>query len=170
LRACGLVLLALALGAGLAAQEAPLPPEVQAALLEKVFLFDPALGAGSTVLVVFADTASEGAAQRLVGAFRATEVPAESATVDAAGARLPAVGVVYFLDSAAGDEGLRRLCVEQRRLSVAGTTALAEQGRVAIAVGLSAAGTPEIVIHRARLEQEGHRLEPRVLKLARLVG
>jgi len=45
-------------------------------------------------------------------------------------------------------------------LSVAGSAALAETGRVAVAVDVNAAGNPEIVVHRGRLEEEGHRLEP----------
>jgi len=55
-------------------------------------------------------------------------------------------------------------------LSVAGSAALAETGRVAVAVDVNAAGNPEIVVHSGRLAEEGHRLEPRLLKLARLVG
>jgi hypothetical protein len=146
-----------------------LPPEVQAALLKKVFLFDPALAESAPVLVVFAGADDEEAARRLVIAFRAAQMPADAAAADAAADLVPRTAVVYFLDGA-GDEALRRLCVEHRRLSVGGSAALAEQGRVAVAIAVSAEGRPEIVVHRARLEQEGHRLEARVLKLARVIG
>jgi hypothetical protein len=151
----------------LSAQE--LPAEVQTALLKKTFLFAPSLGGAPTVLVVFADASEEQPAQRIVNAFRALEVPADAVHADAAAARVQGVGAVYFLGPAV-DDGLRRLCVEHQRLSVAGTVALAESGRVAIAVGVARAGSPEIVVHRARLAAEGHRLEPRLLKLARVVG
>jgi hypothetical protein len=153
--------------AALAAAE--LPPPLQAALLKKVFLFDSALGDGSRLVVVYTDTAEEAAAERLVAAFRAVALPAEAVRADLAAERVPEVGVVYFLGADA-DEGLRRLCVEHRRLSVGGVAALAESGRVAVAVGVAAGGTPEIVVHRRRLEEEGHRLEPRLLKVARMVG
>jgi hypothetical protein len=143
--------------------------EVQAALLDKVFLFDPALGAGSRVLLVFPDEEAEPAAQRLLAAFRAAGLPAEAVRADAAAPRVASSGAVYFLVGA-DDDSLRALCVEHKRLTVAGSSALAEQGRVAVAVGVSAAGNPEIVVHRGRLEAEGHRLEPRVLRLARLIG
>jgi hypothetical protein len=152
-----------------AAEGVTLPPEVQAALLKKVFLFDPALAGGAPVLVVFGEASDEEAAGRLVVAFRAIQLQAEAVPATAAAEWVPRVGVVYFLGGT-DDEALRGLCVEHRRLSVAGSAAFAEQGRVAVAVALSTQGSPEIVVHRGRLEQEGHRLEPRVLKLARLVG
>jgi hypothetical protein len=145
-----------------------LPPEVQAALLEKVFLFDPALGNKSSILVVFADENGGQAARRLVEAFRGAGLTAEAASAAAAADRVPQVGAVYFLGAA--DDRLRSLCVKHHRLSVAGSAALAETGRVAVAVDVNAAGNPEIVVHRGRLAEEGHRLEPRLLKLARLVG
>jgi len=138
-------------------------------LLKKTFLFDPLLGNTATVLVVFADAGDEQPAQRLANAFRAAEVPADAVRADAAADRVAGVEAVYFLGPAV-DEGLRRLCVKHHRLSVAGSVALAEAGRVAVAVGVSRGGSPEIVVHRGRLAEEGHRLEPRLLKLARLVG
>jgi len=146
-----------------------LPVAVQAVLLKKTFLFDPLLGGKATVLVVFADDSQEQPAQRLATAFRDAEVPADAVRSDAAGERVAGVGAVYFLGPSV-DDRLRGLCAEHHRLSVAGTVALAEGGRVAIAVGVSSAGSPEIVVHRGRLAEEGHRLEPRLLKLARLVG
>jgi hypothetical protein len=165
----GLAAFALLATAAAAHAQGELPVAVQAALLDKVFLFDPALGSGTRVLLVFPDDATEPAAQRLLAAFQAAGLVAEAARTDAAGARIAAAGAVYFL-AGADDESLRALCVQHKRLSVAGSSTLAEQGRVAVAVGVSTAGNPEIVVNRGRLEEEGHRLEPRVLRLARLVG
>jgi hypothetical protein len=166
--ALGVTLAALALR-GSPAFAAELPAEVQAVLLKKTFLFDPLLGDEVAVLVVFAEAAEERTAQGLASAFRTAGVRAEAVGADAARDRVAAVGVVYFAGSSV-DDGLRRLCVEHHRLSVTGTVAFAEAGRVSIAVGVARDSTPEIVVHRARLADEGHRLEPRLLKLARVVG
>jgi hypothetical protein len=152
---------------------AALPPSIQAALLKKVFLFDEALARRDviSVLVVHAGdgAAGEEAAREVAAAFRALDLAAETAGAAEAAERLPRTAVVYFGPGGDADE-LRGACTRLRCLTVAGTPALAEAGRVAVAVGLSSAGTPEIVVHRGRLAEEGHELPARVLQLARVVS
>lgn len=156
-------------GLAVAQTATSLPPSVEVALLKKVFLFDQRLDAETVSVLLVHEDDDEGSATELVSSFRSIEVGAEAVLAAEAIARLDDHPVVYLFPGT-DDEEIRRLCLEQERLTVSGSPDLAEEGRVAVAVGLSEAGTPEIVVHRERLEGEGHELPPRLLRLARLVG
>ncbi|MDX1631718.1 MAG: hypothetical protein R3234_07645 [Thermoanaerobaculia bacterium] len=150
-----------------ATAQGPVPVQVQAAVIKKVFGYDDELRRPLRLMIVH-DGSSEEAADRIASAFAALEIEAQILHPEAAADSLEGVSSVYFLPGAATDE-LRVLCVEERILTTTGDVELTEEGRVALAVGLTDDGKPEIVIHLPRLEREGHELPARLLSLARVI-
>ncbi|HEV8630139.1 MAG TPA: TonB family protein [Thermoanaerobaculia bacterium] len=166
---------ALGLVAALPAIAAParaqVPAAQQATTFDKIFGFDRALADRSKlrVLLVFdpGTAGSKDAAAPLQRAFGAAGMTAESVAVGAAAAKLRPGVVAYLLPGATSADFLKAAAAAHV-LTVAGDTALAEQGRAS--VGLAQRGDKtDIVVNLDRLAAEGHDFAAQLLNFARVV-
>lgn len=149
------------------AQAALVPLPLQATILQKIFSYDRTLeGRTPKVLIVAADP-SDPQANELKATLTRLGTPAVVTTAAAMPAQAPGAAAVYVMPGQLTDL-LSRTCTQHRLLSVSGITAWAEQGRVSIAIGLSA-GKAEIVVNLKRSKLEGHDLSSRLLRLARVI-
>jgi hypothetical protein len=151
------------------AQGAPgaeVPLKLQAALFNKIFAYDPALKAGAPRVLVVHPEGGAARAKSVVAAFHEAGVIATAAPVSEAAVQLGSVTVLYALD---GAQPVLGLAAQKKVLCISGTGRLAERGDVAVGLAASAAGKPEIIVHRTRLRAEGHELSANLLRLARVV-
>lgn len=155
------------------AQPGPaVPPPLQAITFDKIFSFDRALGDRTKlrVLLVYNHDPEAGgkeAALALQKAFAAATIAAEPVLLSAAADKLQPGTVLYFLAGTATPD-LLKAAAAAKVLTIAGESALAEQGKVS--VGLALRGDKaEIVVNLDRVAQEGHDFSAQLLKFARVV-
>ena len=161
--------LALALLAPLAAsaQKMAVAPGAQPATFEKIFGYDRALGDRSKLQVLIVADAATPALTELEGAFRSLGIRAERVAPGALASRL-APGVVVYLTAESATPALLEQVARAKVLSIGGDPALAEAGRVGVALG-DAGGKPEIVVNLDRVTAEGHDFAAQMLKVSRVV-
>jgi YfiR/HmsC-like len=154
--------------AGLA-QDAAVPPTLQATLFKKIFAYDPALQAPGGVRVVVVYTgASTAVVSQVVAAFSELGIPATAVDVRDAETALASATVLYLAEGN-GMQAVLAKAAARKLLSISGIASLAERGEVAVGLGKSSSGRPEIVVHRGRLKREGHELSANLLRLARVI-
>jgi hypothetical protein len=144
-----------------------LPAKMQAALFKKILAYDRKLADRPARVGVFSGS-DEDAAAEMVDAFR--QVGLQAAKVKAADLDrpAPAFDVLYQMPGSATGR-LGGACVRLSLLSLAGEAAPADAGSVSVGLGTRDDGRPEIVIHLARVKQEGHEFPAELLRLARIV-
>lgn len=149
----------------LQAQESPVPPDLQAAIFQKVFSYDRTLPSGTDphVLIAFSSQSTK-LKDRLLEAFEGEGIKA-SAKLDNDIASIMGVNVLYV---ATERRSFKQLCQQNSVLSITGFPSLVEKGEVAVGLATNG-GKPKIVVHRTQLRAEGHELAAGLLKLARLI-
>ena len=158
--------LALLLPAAALSQRMAVPAAAQPALFDKIFGYDRALGDRGRLQVLIVGSGTPALAELEAG-FRQLGIRAEQVAAGAVGARLGPGAVVYLTVETATPALLEQVA-RAKALSIAGDPALAEGGRVAVALGDNA-GKPEIVVNLDRLAAEGHDFPAQLLKVARVV-
>ena len=146
----------------------PVPPELQAAVLRKVFNYDRTLkGYRPINVLVVHGPAESSVAEELVAAFEETGVSSSAIAPADLPRRIQGAAVVYV---AAGVDAatVEALCAANGVLSVTGLPELVLTGKVAIAVGLPGK-RPEILVHLKRLKDEKHDIAVSLLNLARVI-
>jgi hypothetical protein len=74
---------------------------------------------------------------------------------------------VYVLPGVAS-ASVKRLCQQNRVLSISAVPELVESGDFSIGIGAND-GRPQILVNLSQLEAEGHQLSSELLKLARVI-
>ena len=150
----------------LCAQDTPVPPELQAAIFQKVFSYDRSLSPDTPPRVVIAFSSNSAKLKdRLIKAFRDVGITA-SAQLDDEIKSVSGINVLYV---ATEGKSFKQLCRQSSVLSITGFPSLVEKGEVAVGLGVSEDNKPKIVVHRKQLKAEGHDLAANLLSLARLV-
>ena len=143
-----------------------LPARVQASVFKRIFAYDPVLRAQPRikVLVLHGRLSAERAAE-VVAAFEAEGLAASQSEVDLPTGALDDATVLYALPDVP-QVPFAELASGHRLLTLSGEAEAAEKGRVAVALGRSPGGQPEILVHLTRLAADGHELSARLLRLA----
>jgi hypothetical protein len=137
----------------LVAQKAQIPPQVQAALLKKIFSFDKALSMKTAI-----DITVIGGGNEILSALKNAGLNAVSGNT--------ADGDVVYVGSESS--ATKASTTKAGILSVSGIPANAENGSVSIALGVEG-GKPKIIINMVQLKAEGHELSADLLMLARII-
>jgi len=149
-----------------------IPFPLQAMLFKKILTYDKRFGVeglAAANIVVIARPALAKEAEALANAFAEVGLKARHVTPDALARDFGDAAILYFLDDV-DHERLGNLAISNKAVTIEGGRTFVERGRVSIGLGKKADGRPEILIHRSRLEQEGHELSSKVLSLATIVG
>jgi len=142
-----------------------LPAKLQAALFRKILAYDRKL-ADRTARVAVLAGGDDGAAEQMAAALR--QVGLEAVKVKPAELEKPGFDALYQMPGASGAK-VSALCQRLGLLSLAGEAAPADAGSVSVGLGTRDDGRPEIVIHLARVKQEGHDFSAELLRLARVI-
>ena len=147
---------------------AVVPPEEAARTTARIVGFDRSLAGGTVrLIVVAADDASSGSAERLVAAFRADGFDPELFSEGDLPSDLGSQTLVFVEPEAVTDELVEKL-ERAGVLTVTSDPAPVEAGRIAVGLEESS-GRVGIVIHDERLDAQGHVFSAQLLKLARIV-
>jgi hypothetical protein len=152
-------------GAPARADDAALPAKLQAALFRKILAYDRALAGGQAKVAVVSG-GDDGAAGEMVSAFKDAGV--DAALVKPGELEKSASNAVYAMQGAPAGK-VSAACAKLKALSLAGEAAGVESGTVAVGLVAGDDGRPEIVVHLARVKQEGHELAAELLKHARVI-
>ena len=145
-----------------------LPFRVQAELFRKIFEYDRTLSRNNwSLLIVYTEKGNAGVSD-LVSAFRSAGISASAAPSATALGKTTGTSVVYFFPEA-GTDSLRAVCASLGILTISGTSSLARNGGVSVAVGLRPDSRPEIVVNLPRVKAERHDLASGLLSLAEIV-
>ncbi|MFH1198030.1 MAG: YfiR family protein [bacterium] len=136
------------------------PANLQAALFKKIFSFDKTLTAkGSYEVAVLSGS---GSGDAIVAALKEVGVSAKSVSGD----QVPAgAAVVYIM---AGVTPPKAQTASKGVLSITGTPANVEGGKVSIGIGTEG-GKPKIIVNLGQLKAEGHEVSADLLKLAKVI-
>jgi hypothetical protein len=147
-------------------QDVPVPPELQAAIFQKVFSYDRSLPSGQDpkVLIAFAP-ASAPFKDRLLKAFEQVGIRASAVREEEVASHISAVEVLYV---ATDGTSFKALCQKNAVLSITGFPSLVEKGEVSVGLGV-VADKPKILVHLPQLRAEGHELSANLLQLARVI-
>ena len=145
------------------------PGNLQAAIFAKVFSYDKTIRKldGEYRVVIVASNEHQAEAKKLVGHFARIKVAARLATISSISQEITNASAVYVF-SADQAAAIEKLCVRHKVLSISGIADLAEDGRVAVSIGISNR-KPQIVINFARTKREGQAFSAQLLKLARVL-
>lgn len=146
------------------AQDAAVPPTLQAAIFKKVFMLNQTLTSKGKFTVLVVDNEA-GQAPAMVEAFNKAGITARAVPVDEVKAVLDATSVVYLLP---GSETVHELSRDRQVFTITGTVALAEAGQAAVGLTLEG-GKPKIVVNQSRLEAEGQEISPDLMRLATVI-
>ncbi len=154
--------------AALAAAGAPLPPDLQAAVIEKILGFDRTLGVKARrILVVHGDSLGHRTAVRMVAALQGQGMEAKA--VPAAELQGEPAPVAVYLASPAGLDKVQRYCVTMKVLSMAQDVELVKGGNISVAVAPGPERNLEIWIHLSRSRSEWQDLAAELLQVARVI-
>jgi len=161
-------LVAAMFGGGMARAQGVAPPATQASTFAKVLSFDRALDKSKLrVLLIHDLSTGKDQAAALQQAFTAAGLAAEPVPVGNARNRLER-GVVAYLLPGTSSSLLLDSAAAARVLTISGDTALAEQGKVSVSVGMRG-DKPDIVVNLARVATEGHDFAAQLLSFARVI-
>jgi hypothetical protein len=141
------------------AQGMDVPVNLQAALFQKIFMFNKTLQAkGIEVAVLSADDSGN----EVASAFNAAGINAKVVK----GGSVPAgVTVVYVMP---GVSTPKEHCAKNGIFSISGVGANAENGGVAIGIGVEG-GKPKIIVNAAQLKAESQEVSADLLKIAKVI-
>lgn len=140
------------------AQEMPVPANLQAALFQKIFAFDKTLTAKGNIEVAVIGNSND----EIVAAFKAVGI--NTKTVN--GEQVPAgVAAVYIMP---GITNTKQQTASNGILSISGFPSYAEDGNVAIGIGVEG-GKPKIIVNLKQLKAEGQELSADLLKIAKVI-
>lgn len=137
------------------AQEMAVPANLQAALFKKIFSFDKTLASKGNFEVAVLGAGSDA----VVSEFNSVGVNAKAAN------EIGSALVVYVMP---GSPSPKAQTSSKGVLSISGVTSYAEEGKVAIGLGVEG-GKPKIIINMAQLKAEGHELSAELLKIAKVI-
>jgi hypothetical protein len=150
-----------------AAEDMPVPVDLQAALFKKIFEYDRTLQNRGVVLVAVVGPADSPVSDEVVAAFGAAGIRAERVDPSELEKRLPEVAVVY-VTSGLDMKFMASLCERNGLLSISGVPDFVLRGDVAIGVGTKDQ-KPEILVHLRRVKTEGHDLSAGLLEVAKVI-
>lgn len=159
------------LQAQLAAAPPAIQPELQAALLKRIFSYDRTLNttpARKTRLLV-AQKQDHAASAKLVEALNTLKIEASVVNVSDLEAAAASVEVIYFMPGA-DDASTQRLCEKHGILSVSAKPEPVESGAVTLNLGVNDEGRPQILINLKRMKTERHDFSSDLLQLAKIYG
>ncbi len=152
-----------------AADEMPLPPDLQAAMFQKIFLFDKTLPENKeeiNILMVHGENAPE-IMEKLKAEFEGLNLAVTTVKIDELSEKIEEAIVVYVLPGA-DPEAVKELSIEKSKLTISGVPAFAEEGHVSIALGLKGE-SPQIIVNIKQVKTEGHEFSAELLKLAKVI-
>jgi len=148
-----------------AADEGDIPAALQAAIFAKVLSYDRSLEGSGPARVLVAHRGSPGPkVEELVRAFAAGGIDARSCRAD----QLPPLDgrTVVYVTEGAESEDLRAATARGGSLSISGTTRLARDGEVSVALFRKPDGRTGIAIHLGRARAERHEFTSYLLGFA----
>ena len=135
------------------------PANLQAALFQKIFMFNKTLQSkGVDVAVLSAD----GSGDDIASAFIAAGIKAKVVQ----GSSVPAGATVVYIMP--GVSSPKAECASKGVFSISGVGANAERGNVAIGIGVEG-GKPKIIVNASQLKAEGQEVSADLLKIAKVV-
>ena len=137
------------------AQDMAVPANLQAALFKKIFAFNKTLAAKGNVEVAVIGAGAE----EVISAFKQAGVNAKVAS------DIGSASVVYVMPGTASPKAQS---AAKGVLSISGIPSNAEEGKVAIGIGVEG-GKPKIIINMAQLKAEGQELSADLLKIAKVI-
>jgi len=148
------------------AQDSSVPPEIQAAIFKKMFVYVRTLPPGTTprVLIVY-DSDSTKSRDQIRRAFEQLSIQTVSVSVDELPDRL-ADGSVVYVTTPRGS--FKELLQKKRLLSITGIPALVERGEVSMGLTLQN-DQPKILVNLSKLKAEGHEVASNLLQLANVI-
>ena len=166
--ALSLLLAVAAVPSVLAGEEMPVPPKLQAALFQKIFGYDKAIGsaAAARIGVVFAD-AAPGVRDEVVKTFTEAGLAVTPVKLSALPGGAGNVNVLYVLPGA-GSPVIAQAAKAGKLLVISGVPSFAESGVAGIALE-TVSDKPKIVVNLAAVKAAEHSLAPDLLKLSRVV-
>jgi len=146
------------------------PPGVQAVMFRKIVSYDKALATKKPeeINVAVAYDADKAAAEDVAQAFRAAGFKAAALDLATVPKHIAKTDLLYF----SNEKDAAKLAPSVKgsgALSISGDAALAENGVVAVALGLDADGKPRIFVHMGKIEEDKHALSATLLSLVRLI-
>lgn len=163
-----LVTLALLSPAVAGASDTGVPPDLQAAIFQKIFTYDRTIESAVDILVVVVhDDDSSELAEDVARSFETVGISARAVSLEGVSSEIQNASAAYILPGASSTR-VRELCTDHGVLSISGEPALVERGDVSIAIGKKGR-KPQIIIHMNRLRDENHVLSAEVLKLATVI-
>lgn len=148
------------------AQEMPVPPRVQGAILSKAFRFDQSLKNPDQIRILMIYDAKEPPRffAELQSSFEASGITSVPISVDDLSAEIESADAAYLAPDV-DVESLTEAFAKSSVLTVTGLPGLVEQGKVSLGIGTQAE-RPKILIHLERSRIEGHRFSAELLKLS----
>jgi len=148
------------------AQDSPVPPEIQAVIFKKLFVYVRTLPSGSTpkLLIVY-DEGSAKLKDEMRKAFGQVGIDAQAVLESELSSRV-ADGAVVYVTTQRGS--FKQVLQKNRLLSISGIPALVERGDVSIGLTLQNA-QPKILVNLAELKAEGHEVASNLLQLAKVI-
>lgn len=145
------------------------PGSLQTAIFSKVFSYDKTIRkyGGKYRVIIVSSEAYRNEAKSLVEHFARVKVAAKVVTIASVSKEIANASAVYVF-SADQAAAIENLCAQHNVLSISGVSALAEDGSVAVSIGISNK-RPQIIVNFARTKSEGQTFSAQLLKLARVV-
>jgi len=148
-------------------------PGRQSDMFKRIFSYDKDLrGSDKIVVIVVAESRSGAEVDKVAAVFREkglfpAVVTSADLTDDLTATLTPQSAVMYVMPGVAYD-AVKAFAEKKGLLSISGVSSLAEEGHVAVSVGVQG-GKPEIVVNMPRLVTERHELSSELLNLARVI-
>jgi hypothetical protein len=148
------------------AQSMPIPLNMQAALIKKIFQYDNALKGKEVVVgIVYSKKTSD--VDNIIKSFSDISVAAKPIAAGQVNSEIGSVSVLYILPGVPLAP-VKTSAVENKTLTTTGVPNYTEKGDISVAIGESG-GKAQIIINASRLKQEGHTFSSNLLKLARVI-
>jgi hypothetical protein len=151
-----------------AADPMPVPINLQVEIIKRMFGYDKAV-ANEAKPVIFVVHQEVGPVKpdEVVKAFEVVGLVSIPVRLDALASQIQTPSAVYVVPGV-DPSAVKQYCAEKRALSISGIPELAENGSVAVSIG-EEDNRPQIIVHRKRLQDEGHSFSAQLLRLARVI-
>lgn len=153
-----------------AADEMPVPLELQAALFKKIFGFDKQLKDAEEITVLIAYSTDETPVDLMTTLreeFEKVEINVNPVKTSKLVTEIGNGQVVYVMPGVDADV-VNEITTDNSVLSISGLPELVETGKVSVAVGVES-GKPKIMVNMTQTEAEGHEFSAQILKLAKVI-
>lgn len=161
--------IAVVMAVALPAPGASIPVLLQATLFKKVLHYDRtvegAMASSPAIVVVHPEGGEDSSVRE---AFTKNGFTVREARAKDIEGQLAGAVAVYLVQGAQG-EAVQALCEKHHVITLAGTSAPAEQGRVSVGLGVKDDGRPQLIVNLRRVKAEGHELSSQLLALAKVI-